>query len=126
MFIQYQGFDKRSSKEKKTSRVILRHGESKSFIPRSREPSSIEKILGEADQLLIKPPTSPARLWKPASPRAASPEAASPRFSSARLTLPPRYVSPTVVRPTTRSLAQNGRGIRHVKRPEPTDRKSVV
>ncbi|KAL8479273.1 hypothetical protein ACS0TY_026220 [Phlomoides rotata] len=137
------GFDKKSSKEKKTSRGILRHGESISFIPRSREPSSIEKILGEADQLLTRPPassqepkTSPPRLWKPASPRANSPEAASPRVSSARLTSPkaplPRFLSPRTVLPTTSThpaassknappkVAQNRKEIRYVQRPEPT------
>ncbi|KAL0432884.1 UNVERIFIED_CONTAM: protein IQ-DOMAIN 14 [Sesamum latifolium] len=50
------GSDKKSSKEKKKGRGILRHGETKSFIPLFKEPSSIEKILGEADQLLIRPP----------------------------------------------------------------------
>ncbi|KAI3470242.1 hypothetical protein Pfo_026905 [Paulownia fortunei] len=118
----FNGSDKKSSKEKKKGKGILRHGETKSFIPLFREPSSIEKILGEADQLLIRPPTSseqpktpPALLWRPASPRvaspkaashrASSPKAASPIVSSARLTSPkapsPRALSPKAVLPST-------------------------
>ncbi|XP_051116912.1 protein IQ-DOMAIN 14-like [Andrographis paniculata] len=47
-----------SSKERKKGKGILSHGEARSFIPLFREPSSVEKILGEADHLLIKPPTT--------------------------------------------------------------------
>ncbi|KAG8375882.1 hypothetical protein BUALT_Bualt09G0005400 [Buddleja alternifolia] len=96
------GSDKKSSKEKKKGKGVLRHGETKSFIPLFREPSSIEKILGEADQLLIRPhaspeqpKTSPPLLERPTSPKAPSPKAASPRAIS------PKVVSPEPTPPTT-------------------------
>ncbi|GFY81312.1 hypothetical protein Acr_01g0011210 [Actinidia rufa] len=106
------GSEKKSSKEKK--RGILRHGEPKAFIPIFREPSSIEKILGEADQqkLLIRPPTPteqpkipPLVLPRVSSPRINSPRATSARVTSPRATSPraasaqvtsPRVVSPRV------------------------------
>ncbi|XP_047974988.1 protein IQ-DOMAIN 14-like isoform X1 [Salvia hispanica] len=90
------GSDKKSSsKEKKKGKGILRRGESQSFIPLFGEPSSIEKILGEADQLLIRP-----------SPRVPSPIPASPKAAS-----PPAFTSE----------AAQGRGeIERVQRPETT------
>lgn len=102
---------KSSSKEKKKGKGILRHSETKSFIPLFREPSSIEKILGEADQLLIRPPPTsserpnspPALTIRPVSPRPASPKAASHRASSPKSTSPrapsPRAPSPRVASP---------------------------
>ncbi|KAL0388104.1 UNVERIFIED_CONTAM: protein IQ-DOMAIN 14 [Sesamum radiatum] len=122
------GSDKKSSKEKKKGKGILRHRETKSFIPLFREPSSIEKILGEAEELLIRPPTPseqlktpPALPWRPNSPRvaspkaaphiASSPKAASPRVSSARITSP-RATSPRV--------PQSRKEISYVQRPELT------
>ncbi|CAA0838672.1 IQ-domain 13 [Striga hermonthica] len=51
---QTDGSDK-DSKEKKKGKGFFRAEKSKSLIPLFREPSSIEKILGEADQLLIRP-----------------------------------------------------------------------
>ncbi|KAA8532141.1 hypothetical protein F0562_006717 [Nyssa sinensis] len=94
------GSEKKNAKEKKKGRGILRHGESKSFIPLFREPSSIEKILGEAEQqkFLIRPPTPSAQPKAPPSvlPRAASPRVASPRVASPRVTSP-RAASPRVV-----------------------------
>ncbi|KAH6815986.1 hypothetical protein C2S51_020806 [Perilla frutescens var. frutescens] len=143
------GSDKRSSKEKKAGKGILQHGETKSLISRFREPSSIEKILGEADQLLVRPPTSsaetkipPASLWRPASPaavlspaashRASSPNGASQRVSSARFTSPravsPRAVLPPTFTPEAASVrtplppkaSQSRWEIRYVQRPETT------
>ncbi|XP_016449710.1 protein IQ-DOMAIN 13 [Nicotiana tabacum] len=81
------GSAKKNAKEKKKARRILRHGEFKSFL--FREPSSIEKILGEVDdqKLLVRPPASEqsgipsAFPVKPTSPRISSPRAASPRSS---------------------------------------------
>ncbi|KAE9450444.1 hypothetical protein C3L33_17664, partial [Rhododendron williamsianum] len=74
------GSEKKSTKEKKKGK--LRHAETKSFI-RFREPSSIEKILGEVDQqkLLVRPPTPAEQPNTPtlAVPRASSPWVASPR-----------------------------------------------
>ncbi|KAI3459839.1 hypothetical protein Pfo_016502 [Paulownia fortunei] len=99
------GSDKKSSKEKKKGKGILSHGETKSFIPLFREPSSIEKIFGEADQLLIRPPSSseqpktpPALPGRPISPRVASPNAASHRASSPKAASP-RVCSPRVPSP---------------------------
>uniref|UniRef100_A0A5B6ZHM1 DUF4005 domain-containing protein n=2 Tax=Davidia involucrata TaxID=16924 RepID=A0A5B6ZHM1_DAVIN len=89
------GSEKKSAKEKKKGRGITRHGETKSFIPLFRGPSSIEKILGEAEQqkLLIRPPTPSEQPKTPllVPPRAASPRVASPRAAS------PRAASPRVV-----------------------------
>ncbi|KAJ8534715.1 hypothetical protein K7X08_016443 [Anisodus acutangulus] len=94
---------KKNAKEKKKGRRLLSHGEFKSFL--FREPSSIEKILGEVDDqnLYVRPPTSeqsgtPSALpVMPTSPRTNSPRAASPR-TSYRATSPgatsPRIASP--------------------------------
>ncbi|KZV48479.1 protein IQ-DOMAIN 14-like [Dorcoceras hygrometricum] len=102
--------DKKSTKEKKKGKGILRRGETKSFIPLFREPSSIEKILGEADQLFIRHPTSgeqpkppPIALGRQGSPRIVSPRtnsrrALSPKASSPRV-LSPRVSSPKVQSP---------------------------
>ncbi|CAL5394796.1 unnamed protein product [Camellia sinensis] len=86
------GSDKKSSTKEKKGKGILRDGETKSFIPLFREPSSIEKILGEADQQIYvtsaptpaadQPETPPLVLDSAASPRATSPTAASPRATS--------------------------------------------
>ncbi|KAK2996256.1 hypothetical protein RJ639_025193 [Escallonia herrerae] len=98
--------EKKSTKDKKKGRGKLRHGETKSFIPLFREPSSIEKILGEADQhkLLLRPSTPsggpkspPSGSARPASPRLASPRVTSPRAASPRVDSP-RPASPRVVR----------------------------
>lgn len=107
-----QGSGKKTAKEKKKGRRILRHGEFKSFL--FREPSSIEKILGEVDDqnLLVRPPTSEqsgipsAFPVAPTSPRINSPRDASPQ-SSYRATSPgvtsPRVASPRVVSPKAAS-----------------------
>lgn len=97
--------ERKTTKEKKKKGLgKLRHGETTSFnIPLFREPSSIEKILGEAEReqpkIVFKPPapsveqpkTPPIVLPRVASPRAASPRVASPRVAS------PRASSPKVV-----------------------------
>ncbi|KAL3506851.1 hypothetical protein ACH5RR_032233 [Cinchona calisaya] len=132
------GLEKKSSKEKKKGRGKLKHGENRSFIPLFREPSSIEKILGEADELFIRPTTSselpktsPALPMRPpspritspkaASPRAASPKVASPRAASQRVasprTAPPRAASPRAASPV---VPQKHREANYVYRPEPT------
>ncbi|GFQ06065.1 protein iq-domain 14 [Phtheirospermum japonicum] len=126
-------YDKKSSNEKKKGKGILRHGESKSFIPLFREPSSIEQILGEADQLLIRPPitsshepkTTPSLLWTPSSPRISSPIAATNRASL------PTVASPTVssdrrtftdgsLKTDTPKVTQSRKEIKYVWRPKPT------
>ncbi|KAJ0093100.1 hypothetical protein Patl1_26759 [Pistacia atlantica] len=109
--------DKKSTKEKKKKGLgKLRHGETNSFIPLFREPSSIEKILGDAERehrLVFRPPTPPeqprtppfvpARVASPrvpsqriSSPRVASPRAASPRAPSPRAASP-RAASPRII-----------------------------
>ncbi|KAL8214210.1 hypothetical protein R6Q57_003659 [Mikania cordata] len=91
--------EKRSSHERK-GRGRLKHGESRSFIPLFREPSSIEKILGEVDQQLyighptsIEQPTTSQPLFagRPASPRVSSYRMSSPRVVSP-ICSPPRVV----------------------------------
>lgn len=104
------GLDTKHGREKRSGKGILRRGETKSFIPLFREPSSIEKILGEADQLLIKAPTTsePPKVpqGRPISPhisppqQALSPQAASPRPRSPKA---PRAISPRVGSPKVAS-----------------------
>ncbi|KAI3676848.1 hypothetical protein L1987_86462 [Smallanthus sonchifolius] len=122
--------EKRSSHERK-GRGRLKHGESRSFIPLHREPSSIEKILGEVDQQLLyvdhHQPTTPQPLFSnmPASPRVSSHRATSPRVSSHRATSPrvssrratsPRAVSPKSSSPRVVVQRRTETGYR----PEPT------
>ncbi|KAH7858659.1 hypothetical protein Vadar_026383 [Vaccinium darrowii] len=117
-----EGSEKNSSKDKK-KRGISKHGEAKTLIPLFREPSSIEKILGEVDQqnFLIRPPTpveqptpSPLVLPRASSRSVASPRAASPRVTS------PKAASLRVASPR----AASSRPLQHHKeisyRPEPT------
>lgn len=143
-----EGVDKKRAKEKKrTGKGILRHGQGKSFIPLFREPSSIEKILGEADQLLIKnppasseqpksPPRRPisplvASPWPASSPRATSPRTHSPKAPSPRAVSPkvasPRAASPkastsgvTSSKPAASEVTKIKKAVSLVKRPEPT------
>ncbi|GKV29256.1 hypothetical protein SLEP1_g38195 [Rubroshorea leprosula] len=97
--------DKRSSKEKKWKGLgKLKRGETNSFIPLFREPSSIEKILGDAERehrLIFRPPTPPEQPSTPpfVSPRAASPRVPSQRISSPRVASPRRVSSPRVASP---------------------------
>ncbi|XAR71069.1 hypothetical protein NMG60_11028166 [Bertholletia excelsa] len=108
--------EKRSAKEKKRERG--KHGEPISFIPLFREPSSIEKILGEAEQqkILVRPSTPGEQPKTPhlVIPRAASPRVAPPRVAS------PRAASPRVASPKAASSI----ALHHHKevsyRPEPT------
>ncbi|XP_051118335.1 protein IQ-DOMAIN 13 [Andrographis paniculata] len=93
--------EKRPVREKRSGKGILRRGDTKSFIPLFREPSSIEKILGEADQLLLRPPASsePPKIGLPGasiSPLVASPQRDSPGVRSPRA---PRPVSPKIPSP---------------------------
>lgn len=98
------GPEKSNREKKKRGLGKLRHSETNSFIPLFREPSSIEKILGDAEReyqkILIRPPTPseppkpppslPPRLPSPRvpSPRVASPKAASPRVASPKVSSP--------------------------------------
>ncbi|KAG2721847.1 hypothetical protein I3843_02G085000 [Carya illinoinensis] len=106
--------EKKSTKEKKKGLGNLRHGESNSFIPLFKEPSSIEKIFGdfekEQQKVTFRPPTPPEQpntspFVPPgfASPRVASPRPASPRVASPRPASPradsPKPASPRVDSP---------------------------
>lgn len=120
--VRLQEIEKKSTHEKK-GRGKLKHGESRSFIPLFREPSSIEQILEEVDQQLLyighptpveQPATStPQPLYssRPTSPRVTSQRAASPRVPS------PRAVSP---RSSPPRVVQRRKEISY--RPEPTVR----
>ncbi|POO02036.1 IQ motif, EF-hand binding site [Trema orientale] len=139
--------EKKTSKEKKKKGLgKLRHGETNSFIPLFREPSSIEKIFGDfereqqrrtlrtplsPEQQPKTPPFVPPRVATPrassptaVSPRIASPRAPSPRVASPRVASPrapsPRFASPRAISPR----APSPRIIHHHKeisyRPEPT------
>ncbi|XP_056161403.1 protein IQ-DOMAIN 14 [Syzygium oleosum] len=115
--------EKESKGKKKKGPGQLKNGERKSFkIPLFREPSSIEKILGDAERehnILFRPPTPPEQPQTPlivpslvastsnlsqrvASPRVVSPRATSPRASSPEVASP-RAASPRVVSPRSAS-----------------------
>nr|GFA97893.1 hypothetical protein [Tanacetum cinerariifolium] len=118
--------EKKYSQDKK-GRGKVKYGESRSFIPLFREPSSIEKILGEVDQqymfignpMPVDQPTTPQPLSspRPASPRVNSHRASSPRLPSPRVPSP-RAVSPKSSPPR---VVQRRTEIRY--RPEPTLRR---
>ncbi|KAE9597233.1 hypothetical protein Lal_00007980 [Lupinus albus] len=84
--------DDKSTKEKKKGK--LRHGETNSFIPLFREPSSIEKIFADFEReqqiFAARPPTTsqPPKTQPFVPPRAASPRPPSPRPPSPRPTSP--------------------------------------
>ncbi|PSS34834.1 Protein IQ-DOMAIN like [Actinidia chinensis var. chinensis] len=113
----------KSTKEKKKGQGILSHGETKSFIPLFRGPSSIEKILGEADQqkLLIRPHTP---LEEPKTPPLLLPRAASSKVTSPRVTSPraasPKVTSPRVTSPRAVSSRAVNQNEEFRYRPEPT------
>ncbi|XP_047334130.1 protein IQ-DOMAIN 14-like [Impatiens glandulifera] len=86
--------------EKKGRRGKLKHGESKSFIPLFREPSSIEKILEEADE---------AKLFRQHSSASSEQSTKFPPLFIQRAPHPPRIRSP------------NSASSR-INRPEPTQR----
>nr|XP_016484405.1 PREDICTED: protein IQ-DOMAIN 14-like [Nicotiana tabacum] len=112
--------EKKSGKEKK-GRGKLKHAENKSFIPLFRGPSSIEKILGEADEQKLLTPrfTLPSVVSPRASSyRFASPTATSPRVASPhRLISPQRVTSPKISSP---KVNRNRKEISYAYRPEPT------
>ncbi|KAG5233342.1 calmodulin-binding family protein [Salix suchowensis] len=111
--------DKRSTKEKKKSRGKPRHGETTSFIPLFREPSSIEKILDEAERehkLIFRPPTPPEQ---PTTPPFVPPRVASLRVASQRVSSP-RAASPRVASPRAASPRNAQRHKEIYYRPEPT------
>ncbi|XP_038990912.1 protein IQ-DOMAIN 14-like [Hibiscus syriacus] len=100
----FQESDKKDGKgKKKKIHGKYQHGETNSFIPLFREPSSIEKILGEAERdhkIIFRPPTPPDQQRTPpfvlprvASPRFRSQRIASPRAVSQRIASPPRAFS---------------------------------
>ncbi|XP_019160180.1 PREDICTED: protein IQ-DOMAIN 14-like isoform X2 [Ipomoea nil] len=117
---QINGTEKKAPQEKKKGRRILKRGEIKSFL--FREPSSIEKILEEADEQNLLVPLyyeqqKDAAFARPTSPRlspsrASSCRAASPRYSPPRVASPrggplkvssPRAASPRAISPRAAS-----------------------
>ncbi|CAN8318260.1 unnamed protein product [Cochlearia groenlandica] len=123
---------KSGNEKKKKGFGKLRHGQTNSFLPIFREPSSIEKILGEAERdhnLVFRPPTPPDRSHPssvsppPPPPRPASPRPTSPRPPSPRLELPrldaPRPTTPRPPSPKTVSPRAVQRRLT-VSKPEPT------
>ncbi|PKI69809.1 protein IQ-DOMAIN 14 [Punica granatum] len=137
--------EEKKDRKKNKGNAKLRQGERKSFIPLFREPSSIEKILGDAERehnIIFRPPlvsTSPPveqpktpsfvpppppALPREPSPRPASPRAASSREPSQRVASPrapsPRAASPRAASPK----APSPRVVNHQRefsyRPEPT------
>ncbi|KAK4745105.1 hypothetical protein SAY87_011417 [Trapa incisa] len=78
-------------KKKNKGHGKLRQGERKPFIPLFREPSSIEKILGDAERehgILFRPPFEPPRTPPfVRTPTSAPPQDSSPRVASPRAPL---------------------------------------
>ena len=127
----FQESDTKSRQEKKKGLGKLRHGETNSFIPLFRKPSSIEQILGEAERehkLIFRPPTPLERPRTPpfvphraASPRVPSQRIASPRAAYPRTASPPRAASPRPASPPPRAASPRAAPPRIVRpRPEPT------
>lgn len=91
------GTEKKSSTEKKKKgRGKLKHGDGNSFLPFAREPSSIEKILGEVERehhiTNYGPPTPPEQ------PKVAAPHVTPPPVRTAlppvRTATPPKTATP--------------------------------
>ncbi|KAF2300351.1 hypothetical protein GH714_012296 [Hevea brasiliensis] len=107
----------------------LKRADTNSFIPLFREPSSIEKILDEAERehkLIFRPPTPPEQPKTPPfvparvpSPRVPSQRVTSPRFASPRVSSP-RAASPRVASPRAASPKNVQRHKETYYRPEPT------
>ncbi|CAH2063513.1 unnamed protein product [Thlaspi arvense] len=128
--------ESKSNKEKKKKGLgkKLRNGETNSFLPIFRQPSSIEKILCEAERehnLVFRPPTPTDHRAKGSSTYVPSPpiRPASPRVSSQRHVSSPRPISPRVASPRAPSpkppspRAASPRVVQRrefVHRPEPT------
>lgn len=119
----------KKEKKKKSLGKKLRDGETNSFLPIFRQPSSIEKILCEAERehnLVFRPPTPTDRANSVPSPHIRPP---SPKVSSQRYVSSPRPVSPRVASPRALSpkppspRAASPRIVQrreYVRRPEPT------
>ncbi|CAA7016656.1 unnamed protein product [Microthlaspi erraticum] len=125
---QEQESKSNKEKKKKSFGKKLKNGENNTFLTSFRQPSSIEKILGEAERehnLVFRPPTltdlakpsitsAPSSLVRPASPKAssqryvASPRPISPRTTSSR---------PPSPKPPSPRIVQRRE---FVHRPEPT------
>ncbi|VFQ88274.1 unnamed protein product [Cuscuta campestris] len=127
------GPENKTSQKKKKERRRLKHGEFKSFIPLFREPSSIEKILGEADEQKLFVPlyseqqkiTSPPRL-PPISPRVTSPKTTACRAVFPGHS-PPREASPRVASPKHDpvQVCSQQAGSSHVTPPKPISPKAA-
>ncbi|CAN1833617.1 Protein IQ-DOMAIN 13 [Linum perenne] len=120
MMMQQESSDKKtSSKEKKKK--------GSSFIPLFREPSSIEKILDEAERehrLTFRPPTPPPD--QPRTPTFVPPPpsriSSSPRVPSLRVTSPRPAASPRIASPPPPPPRAASPKRQNFYRPEPTAR----
>ncbi|KAF8110752.1 hypothetical protein N665_0079s0066 [Sinapis alba] len=119
----------KKEKKKKSLGKKLRDGETNSFLPIFRQPSSIEKILCEAERehnLVFRPPTPTDRATSAPSPhiRPASPKVSSQRYVSSPRPVSPRVASPRALSPKPPSpRAASPRIVQrreYVRRPEPT------
>ncbi|CAN7138282.1 unnamed protein product [Brassica rapa subsp. narinosa] len=131
--------ERKSGKEKSKKKGFgkLKRGESSSFLPIFREPSSIEKILAEAERdhnLVFRPPTPPDQSNPPsASPppplRPASPQSPPPRDDLARLDSP-RSLSPKPPNGSNSSSASSSAPLKpaltQVPSPRPTSTRVVL
>ncbi|CAH8390254.1 unnamed protein product [Eruca vesicaria subsp. sativa] len=114
----------KKEKKKKSLGKKLRDGETNSFLPIFKQPSSIEKILSEAERehnLVFRPPTPTDRATSSPSPhiRPASPKVSSQRYVSSPRPISPRVASPRALSPRAASprIVQRRE---YVRRPEPT------
>ncbi|KAJ4904189.1 Protein IQ-DOMAIN 14 [Raphanus sativus] len=143
----YEEAERKNGKEKKKKGFgKLKRGESSSFLPIFREPSSIEKILAEAERdhnLVFRPPThdrsnppsaSPSPPLRPASPQSPPPRDDFPRLDSSILlslkspdgSKPSSASSSTPLKPVVPSPRQTSprvvspRADDHIKPPSPS------
>ncbi|KAF3492757.1 hypothetical protein DY000_02056646 [Brassica cretica] len=119
----------KKEKKKKSVGKKLRDGETNSFLPIFRQPSSIEKILCEAERehnLVFRPPTPTDRATSAPSPhiRPPSPKVSSQRYVSSPRPMSPRVASPRALSPKPPSpRAASPRILQrreYVRRQEPT------
>ncbi|CAM8951124.1 unnamed protein product [Rhodiola kirilowii] len=132
---QSNEFSEKRSRQAKASLGKQKHREGGSFIPLFRQPSSIEKILGEVERehhnVLNRPPSEQPRqqAYVPpratssrpnslriGSPRAPSPKASSSRVISTSIALPRTSSSKTSLhnKPTTRYRPEPTLAYQHV------------
>lgn len=126
----FQEPEEKKDKKKEKGHGKPRQGDRKLFIPLFREPSSVEKILGDAERehgILFRPSSTSPPLEQPKTPSfVPTPHSAPPRASPRRPASPiehsPRPASPRVASPRAPSplVANHQKEISY--RPEPTPR----